>query len=132
MYKQSEFVANIFVYGDSLQRFLVAIVVPDFDVLTKWASSNGLGSLASDPERLCQHARVQQLLFSDMGRVAKREQLRGFERVERILLIAEEFTQENGLLTPSMKLKRHQAKLHFQQAIQTLYKDDPPQVPSKL
>ena len=40
--QQSAYVAQIFVYGDSLQHFLVAIVVPDKPVLEKWAAENGV------------------------------------------------------------------------------------------
>lgn len=38
----SPFIAQVFVYGDSLQHFLVAILVPEFSHLNKWAASNGL------------------------------------------------------------------------------------------
>lgn len=40
--QQSAYVAQIFVYGDSLQHFLVAVVVPDKPILEKWAGENGV------------------------------------------------------------------------------------------
>ena len=39
---QSEFIAQIFIYGDSLQNYVVAIVVPDKVQLEKWAASNNI------------------------------------------------------------------------------------------
>jgi len=45
----------------------------------------------------------------------------GFEKVTKIHLEANEFTVENGLLTPSFKLKRHEATQIFQKAIDVLY-----------
>lgn len=47
VYKQSPYIANVFVHGDSLQRFLVAIVVPDFEVLSSWAAENKLEKIAN-------------------------------------------------------------------------------------
>jgi long-chain acyl-CoA synthetase len=39
---QSNFIAQSFVYGDSLQHFLVAVVVPDKPVLEKWVADSGI------------------------------------------------------------------------------------------
>lgn len=38
VYIQSPYIQQIFVHGDSLESFLVAIVVPDFDEVRKWNS----------------------------------------------------------------------------------------------
>lgn len=40
--QQSEYIAQIFVYGDSLQYYVVAIVVPEKSQIEKWAASNGV------------------------------------------------------------------------------------------
>jgi len=42
VYVQSDALAQVFVHGDSLQAFLVAIVVPDSDFLPGWAKKKGL------------------------------------------------------------------------------------------
>jgi long-chain acyl-CoA synthetase len=64
----------------------------------------------------------------ELSRVGKEEGLRGFEHVRRFKIVAEEFSVENDLLTPSMKLKRHLAKLRFKAEIDELYS----QLESKL
>ena len=38
---RSSFIAQMFLYGDGLRSCCVAIVVPDEEVLMKWASDNG-------------------------------------------------------------------------------------------
>ena len=48
-------------------------------------------------------------------------QLQGFENVKAVKLIAEPFTLENDLLTPTFKLKRNVAKTRFQADIDDLY-----------
>ena len=47
VYKQNKFVANVFVYGESKQEYLVAIVVPNFEALAQWADAHGLKDIAN-------------------------------------------------------------------------------------
>ena len=46
---------------------------------------------------------------------------KGYERVERFALILEDFTLENGMLTPSLKLRRHQAAQRWRAELDALY-----------
>lgn len=121
VYKQSKYVANIFVYGDSLQQYLVAIVVPSLETVLPWAKTKGI---SDKPEQLIQNVELQKLIMDDMKVIAAREKLRGFEEVHKIALHDQEFTVENDLLTPSFKLKRHQAKLKFKKQIDAMYASD--------
>jgi len=56
-----------------------------------------------------------------MGEEARAAQLRGFEAVAAITLVPEPFTVENGLLTPTFKLKRPVAKETYQALIESMY-----------
>jgi long-chain acyl-CoA synthetase len=56
--------------------------------------------------------------MAEEGRAA---QLRGFEQVAAIHLHPQLFTVDNGLLTPTFKVKRPQAKAAFQAAIEAMY-----------
>lgn len=51
----------------------------------------------------------------------KAKGLKGFENVKSWYLTSEPFTVENNLLTPTFKLKRHDAKLKYQSEIDELY-----------
>lgn len=53
--------------------------------------------------------------------------LRGFEQLQALHLSPELWTVDNGLLTPTFKLKRPQAKAHFQAAIDAMYASLPAQ-----
>ncbi|GLT94935.1 hypothetical protein SLE2022_126460 [Rubroshorea leprosula] len=46
---------------------------------------------------------------------------RGFEFAKAVTLVPEPFTVENGLLTPTFKIKRPQAKAYFAEAIANMY-----------
>ncbi|TMW67701.1 hypothetical protein Poli38472_011321 [Pythium oligandrum] len=121
IFAKSKYVAQIFVYGDSFQTSLVAIAVPDSDVAQVWATSKGLSNEESTLEMLVQDPDFQKEIMEDMTRVGKEEQLRGFEFIKKIHLHAEPFGLEQGLITPTFKLKPPQLKAHFQKQIDTMY-----------
>ena len=57
-----------------------------------------------------------------MNKLAKQYKLNKLEIVHKIHLTNEEFTAANGLLTPSMKMKRFDCKEKFKKEIKILYK----------
>uniref|UniRef100_A0A8C0YFS4 Long-chain-fatty-acid--CoA ligase n=1 Tax=Cyprinus carpio carpio TaxID=630221 RepID=A0A8C0YFS4_CYPCA len=94
VYIRSAPVAQVFVHGDSLQSSLVAIVVPDLEILPGFAEKLGVkGSL----EELCKNQVKDLYLHPDM------------------------FTIENGLLTPTLKAKRADLTKFFKVQIESLY-----------
>ncbi|KAL3843960.1 hypothetical protein ACJIZ3_001363 [Penstemon smallii] len=119
VYAKCKFVSQCFVYGDSLNSSLVAVICVEPDALKDWAASEGikyedLGQLCSDP-------RARAAVLAEMDLVGKEAQLRGFEFAKAVTLVLEPFTLENGLLTPTFKIKRPQAKAYFAQAISDMY-----------
>uniref|UniRef100_A0A8I3WU66 Long-chain-fatty-acid--CoA ligase n=1 Tax=Callithrix jacchus TaxID=9483 RepID=A0A8I3WU66_CALJA len=78
IYLRSEPVAQVFVHGESLQAFLIAIVVPDIETLCSWARKRGLdGSF----EELCRNKDVKKAILEDMVRLGKDSGLKPFEQV---------------------------------------------------
>ncbi|RHY18386.1 hypothetical protein DYB36_011119, partial [Aphanomyces astaci] len=115
----SDLVAQAFVYGDSLHAVLVGIVVPEVDTVVKLAKSLGISS--SDIVELCQHDEVVAAVHKDIVRVCKAAGLHSFETVKTIALHPQPFSVDNDLLTPTFKLKRHDAKKAFLPTINALY-----------
>ncbi|OEH75451.1 long-chain fatty acid synthase-related protein [Cyclospora cayetanensis] len=109
----------------SLQNSLVAIVVPDQGQTLKWlAETRGSSSASTGCQpfaELIQDSQLQQAIYEDMQQVGKKQGLKGFELARKIHLRAEQFTVENGLLTPTFKLKRHYAKEVFADEIAAMY-----------
>jgi long-chain acyl-CoA synthetase len=52
IYSRSQFIAQIFVYGESLKSCLVAVIVPEVNTLTLWCRQNNIRGTLRD---LCQH-----------------------------------------------------------------------------
>lgn len=70
---------------------------------------------------LCREKAVIQAVMHSMAQEGKAAQLRGFEHVSALTLVPEPFTVENGLLTPTFKLKRPQAKAAYDALIDSMY-----------
>ncbi|XP_049722601.1 long-chain-fatty-acid--CoA ligase 1-like isoform X3 [Elephas maximus indicus] len=118
IYIRSEPVAQVFVHGESLQSFLIAIVVPDVETLCAWAQKRGLeGSF----EELCRNKDVKKAILEDMVRLGKDSGLKPFEQIKDIALHRELFSVDNGLLTPTMKAKRPELRNYFRSQIEELY-----------
>jgi long-chain acyl-CoA synthetase len=112
-YKLSPYIVNIFVHGEN-KPHNVAVIVPDVDALRSWAERSrvALSDVAGD-------ARVRELIRSELDRLSR--DLKGYERIEKFLLTNEDFTTENGMLTPSLKLKRRVVLERYRAALEGLY-----------
>ncbi|XP_074084967.1 long-chain-fatty-acid--CoA ligase 1 isoform X1 [Macrotis lagotis] len=118
IYQRSEPVAQVFVYGESLQAFLIGIVVPDVETLSPWAKKKGFSGSITD---LCRNKDVKKAILEDMVRLGKEAGLKTFEQVKGIALHSELFSVENGLLTPTLKAKRPELRKYFRAQIDELY-----------
>ncbi|ERN12662.1 long chain acyl-CoA synthetase 6, peroxisomal isoform X1 [Amborella trichopoda] len=119
VYAKCKFVGQCFVYGDSLNSSLVAVVAVELDVLKAWAASAGIKY--EDVRQLCRDPGARAAVLADMDATGREAQLRGFEFVKAVTLVPEPFTFENGLLTPTLKVKRPQAKAYFAKVISDMY-----------
>lgn len=94
-------IGQAMVIGDK-QPYLIGLLVPDADAARDWAKSIGksgsLADLVGDPD-----------FHAHMETVVERvnAQLSAAERVRRFAMTASDFTIENEMLTPSMKIRRH-------------------------
>uniref|UniRef100_A0A4W6G7Y4 Arachidonate--CoA ligase n=1 Tax=Lates calcarifer TaxID=8187 RepID=A0A4W6G7Y4_LATCA len=111
-------VLQVFVHGDSLQSYLIGIVVPDPEVFVDWAKERGfVGSY----EELCQNPDVKNAVLEDMKAVGKEAGLKSFEQVKDLHLHPETFSVANGLLTPTLKSRRADIRRVFQEQISSMY-----------
>ncbi|PKA62940.1 Long chain acyl-CoA synthetase 7, peroxisomal [Apostasia shenzhenica] len=119
VYAKCTFVAQCFIYGDSFNSCLVAVVAVEPDMLKAWAAAQGIQY--DSLQQLCSDPRARAAMLSEMDDIGKQAELRGFEFAKAVTLVAEPFTIENGLLTPTFKIKRPQAKAYFAKEIADMY-----------
>ncbi|KAJ2559883.1 medium-chain fatty acid-CoA ligase faa2 [Coemansia sp. RSA 1933] len=119
-------VNQAFVYGDPLKSALVAIVVPDETLLPMFLKSKGAlpsyyVSGADNAFRdLCTNARARKEILDELAVWCKNHDLRGYEIPKNIQLVPDSFDVAD-LLTPTLKLKRREAKAYFASVLGDLY-----------
>jgi long-chain acyl-CoA synthetase len=114
--KLSPYVANVMVYGDN-KPFNVALVVANTEAVKSWGAENGVSE--SDNDKLVANSKVQALLKKELDKYC--EKFKGFEEVRDFALIHEDFTTENEMLTPSMKVKRRAVLAKWGSLLDGLY-----------
>ncbi len=114
--KLSPFVANAMVYGDN-KPFNVAVVVANVEAVKEWAEAHQMTS--RDIDVLLKDPKVVALFKEEISKQAG--QFKGFEDIRDFALISKDFTTENGMLTPSMKLKRRKVMEEYGKLIEALY-----------
>jgi long-chain acyl-CoA synthetase len=115
--KLSPYISNVMVYGAN-REFNVALVIPDFDVLKGWAADKGL---STDPSALVRSPEVRALIAGEIDRLSS--DFKGYEKLRNFYVGQEDFTPENGMLTPTLKLKRRIVQKRYGDAIESLYAD---------
>jgi long-chain acyl-CoA synthetase len=114
-----KYIEQAVVIGDR-RDFIAAIILPHFPVLRLWAQHKHLKF--ADEEALVALPEVQAKLMRQVAHISAK--LAKFERVRKILLIAQEMTPENGLLTPSLKIKRRVVDEFYKDRIEAIYKSN--------
>lgn len=114
--KLSPFIASAFVYGDN-RPYNVALVVPDMESVRGWARAQGIGG---DDAALRTNERVQALLREQVDKHSG--EFKQFEKVKKIHLLAEDFTIENGMLTPKMSVKRRVVLERYADVLESMYR----------
>jgi len=106
VFGDSPLVGQIYVYGNSARAYLLAVVVPTTDALSRSG-----GDIAS----------LKPLIGDSLQDVAKSAGLQSYEVPRDFIVETTPFTLENGLLTGIRKLARPKLKEHYGQRLEQLY-----------
>ena len=113
-------VEQCMVVGDG-EKFTGALIVPNFDHLADWADEEDI-ELPEDPAAICEVEAVHEYIAEDVAAV--NEHFESHETIKRFELVPEEFTEENGLLTPTMKKKRRKILARYDEQYDRIYAED--------
>ena len=108
-------ISQAIVYGDK-RPHLVAVLVPDGEFIGQWAAENGH---ASDLAALSVLEPFHEVLRTAVDRTNAR--LSPIEQVRRFIVAGEGFTVDNGLMTPTLKPRRHLITERYRERLETLY-----------
>ncbi|MFO0678449.1 MAG: long-chain fatty acid--CoA ligase [Polyangiaceae bacterium] len=118
--KLSPLIANVMVYGDN-RPFNVALIVVQRDSAEERLRAAGTSVPAGDA--FFEDAGVRALYTEEVAAFGKK--FKGFEGIRDFCLIGDDFTTDNGMLTPSLKLKRRKVIEVYGAKIDALYAKKP-------
>jgi long-chain acyl-CoA synthetase len=110
--QQAPIVERALVLGDE-RPYAVALIVPDWNVLRRQLGLDG------EPESLLEDGRARaaiQRLLDDMN-----AELGSWERIKFFQLLAHDFSEEKGEITPTLKVKRRVVQERYREQIEHMY-----------
>jgi long-chain acyl-CoA synthetase len=115
-FSESHFIENIVVFGEN-RKFAAALIVPDFQYLKTWCAANGVAytnnaAIITDPEvkkQIGEEVKNLNRFFGD------------YEQIKRYQLIADEWSVANGMLSPTLKVKRNVIAQHYADVVEKLF-----------
>ncbi len=116
--KLSPWVLNVMVHGAN-KPYNVAVIVPNMERLKPWALERGLA--VDNIPGLLQHSDVKAWYREELSAHCK--DIKGYEKVRDFLLVSEDFSVDNDMLTPKMSLKRRNIVARYEASLEALYAD---------
>ena len=120
LYSKSLLIAQIFVYGNSYEADLIAVIVPDQDQAMKWSKAMKLDNQSFDD--VCKNDKFKMTIAEDLLKISKENKLSRWEFPKNLYLSPIAFSVQLNTLTPTLKLKRDEAFKFHKQSIENTYK----------
>lgn len=113
---ESEFIANIVVFGEG-QKYAAAIILPEFDYIKSWCKSNQIEY--TTPAEMITKKEIKDIIGKE---VQKYNAFFGdTEQVKRFELVADEWNSGNGMLTPTLKVRRKMVQEKYKTLIDSMF-----------
>ena len=114
--KASPFISNVVMIGDK-RKFTIVLVVPEIDAIRRWAEERNLAS--DDVHTLLQLPDVTAKIEREV--MVNLRDLASYQMPKKVVIVEDDFTVENGALTPSLKVKRHVVEERYREKIEACY-----------
>jgi len=114
--KGDPFISQVMVHGDR-RPYPVALITLNPEELAKFAREQGI--MAGDPSVLVKHPMVIERVQRTVDH--KNSELQSYAKIKKFMILAEDFTVENGALTPTLKVKRKVIIERHRPALDALY-----------
>ncbi|MCB0329320.1 MAG: long-chain fatty acid--CoA ligase [Bdellovibrionales bacterium] len=114
--KSSLYISAVLLIGDG-RPFISALVSIDLQAVSAWAKKRGISDL--DNKSLAKNEAVQDLIWKELERANK--EFADYEQAKKFRIVPEDFTVENGMLTPTFKVKRPVVMKQYAALIEEIY-----------
>jgi long-chain acyl-CoA synthetase len=112
------YIAQACVIGDR-RKHLAAILVPNFENLGDYLKQSGLGG--KSPEQLVQESKLRSFYQQRLRQFNK--SLSDVEAIAAFTLVPQAFSEQNGELTPTLKVRRRVVEQHYREQIEGMFRD---------
>ena len=116
---ESPFISYAIMLGDR-RNTLTALLAPNFKNVREWAVKNKLDIDLRDNGALAKHQEVARLMKGEIERLLP--DLADYEKIRKFTIIGEEFTVDNGALTPTLKVKKRVLMERYKDMIEAMYR----------
>jgi len=116
-FKQSRFIEQVMVVGEG-EKMPCAIIQPNFNVLKDYLKIKGIQEPASN-HHLINEPQILDVISREINKMNKG--LGHWEQIKKFELTPDEWTIDDGLLTPTLKLKRKNVLAKYQDLYNKLY-----------
>ncbi len=116
---RSSYISQVVVFGDK-RKYITSLIVPERDAIETWARKRGIAVKGNSA--LVQHEEIRRLIAQEIERAT--QDCAPFEKIKAFQLIAEEFSVDNGLLTPTLKVRRNAIAEQYHDLIDSMYTKD--------
>ena len=117
----SKYVEQIFIHGEGVQSYIVAIVSPNKGECVTFLKEKGIDTTKEEVQKYYSNEELIKEVLKDMDQVGRSNDLKGFEIPKRVYLTAEQFSIDNNMLTPTMKLKTVEIMKRYKKEIENMY-----------
>jgi long-chain acyl-CoA synthetase len=115
--KGDPFISQVMVHGDR-RPYPVALITINPDELAKFAREESI--VAADPGGLVKHPKIVERVTRIVEE--RNQQLQSYARIKKFHILPEDFTIDNGLLTPTLKVKRKVITEKHRELLESLYR----------
>jgi len=124
IYKACNFVGNICVHASTDAKQPIAIIIPHEANLRHALQTRSIGVDSNEHlSMLCHNDKVKDLVLKECNAVGKKNGFKSIEILQAVVLTADEWTPESGLVTAAQKIQRKKIAEAFDTEIQEAYKD---------
>jgi long-chain acyl-CoA synthetase len=116
---ESPYITHAIVLGDK-RSTVAALLVPAYERIKDWVSSNGFAIDLDDKAALATHPEVVLLMKNEIERLLP--DLADFEKIRKFSILSEELNIDNGSLTPTLKVKRDVLMERYKDVIDEMYR----------
>eukprot|EP00727_Mastigamoeba_balamuthi_P008839 m51a1_g4578 putative long chain acyl- synthetase peroxisomal-like (696) ;mRNA; f:165846-168290 len=120
IFGHSPLLQQVWVHGEPTETFVVAVVVPNGEELLAAARSKLALPAETTLAEACARDDVVALVLAEIVGLAREKKLPGFQVPKALLLVPTPFTTEDGLLSPTFKLRRPQLRARFKEQLAEL------------